>query len=114
MRNQLIQIKRWHDKLFELVSGLQPPFSLCVRLYWGWQLAESGWGARHIITEATQFLSSLKPAMPAVMAVLISWLECVGGGFLALGLLSRPTALSLTSNMIMGYVTAEGEAPLSI
>src|SRR5215469_14246497 len=114
MRNQLIQIKRWHDRFFELVSGLQSPFLLCVRLYWGWQLAESGWGKLHNLPKVTEFFTSLNLPMPALMAVLISCLEFFGGIFLALGLLSRLTALALTINMIMAYVTADREALFSI
>jgi putative oxidoreductase len=48
------------------------------------------------------------------MAVLISCLEFFGGIFLAIGLLSRLTALALTVNMIMAYVTADREALFSI
>jgi putative oxidoreductase len=40
--------------------------------------------------------------------------EFFGGIFLALGLLSRLTALVLTVNMIMAYVTADREALHSI
>ncbi len=52
--------------------------------------------------------------MPAQMAVFISCVEIFGGIFLALGLLSRLTALGLTVNMIMAYVTADREALLSV
>jgi putative oxidoreductase len=47
------------------------------------------------------------------MAVLISCVEFFGGLFLAIGLFSRMTALVLTINMIMAYVTADREALLS-
>jgi putative oxidoreductase len=114
MRDLLIQLKRWHDRFFQLVSGLKSPFLLCVRLYWGWQLAQSGWGKLHNLPKVTEFFTSLNLPMPAQMAVFISCLEFFGGIFLALGLLSRLTALALTINMIMAYVTADREALLSI
>ena len=44
----------------------------------------------------------------------ISCVELFGGLFLALGLLSRLTALVLTVNMLMAYVTADREALFSI
>jgi putative oxidoreductase len=47
------------------------------------------------------------------MAVFISCVEFFGGIFLAVGLLSRLTALILTVNMIMAYVMGDREALLS-
>src|SRR5262249_9322396 len=58
--------------------------------------------------------SSLNLPMPAQTALAISSLEFFGGIFLALGLLSRLTALVLTINMVMAYVTADREALFSI
>jgi putative oxidoreductase len=102
-----------HDKFFALVSHLQSPFLLLVRLYWGWQLAQSGWGKLHNLDKVAEFFGSLNLPMPAQMAVAISCLEFFGGIFLAVGLLSRLTALVLTINMIMAYVTADREALFS-
>ena len=102
-----------HDKFFSLVSHLQSPFLLLVRLYWGWQLAQSGWGKLHNLDKVAEFFASLNLPMPAQMALAISCLEFFGGIFLAIGLLSRLTALVLTINMIMAYVTADREALLS-
>jgi putative oxidoreductase len=113
MRDLFNQLKRLHDRFFELVSGLQSPFLLFVRLYWGWQLAQSGWGKLHNLPKVTEFFTSLNLPMPAQAAVAISCLEFFGGIFLALGLLSRLTALVLTVNMIMAYVIADREALLS-
>jgi putative oxidoreductase len=102
-----------HDKFFALVSHLQSPFLLFVRLYWGWQLAESGWGKLHNLDKVTEFFGSLNLPMPAQMAVAISCLEFFGGILLAIGLFSRLISLVLTINMIMAYVTADREALLS-
>jgi putative oxidoreductase len=97
-----------------LVSLLQSPFLLFVRLYWGWQLIESGWGKLHNLDKVTQFFTSLNLPMPAQTAVFISCVEFFGGLFLAVGLFSRMTALVLTINMVMAYITADREALLSI
>jgi putative oxidoreductase len=102
-----------HDRFFALVSLLQSPFLLLVRLYWGWQLIESGWGKLHNLEKVTEFFTSLNLPMPAQMAVFISCVEFFGGLFLAIGLFSRMTALVLTINMIMAYVIADREALLS-
>jgi putative oxidoreductase len=114
MKNLFHQIKRWHDGFFDLVSYLQSPFLLFVRLYWGWQLAQSGWGKLHHLANLTEFFTSLNLPFPAQTALAISCLEFFGGIFFALGLLSRLTALVLTVNMIAAYITADREALLSI
>ena len=107
-------LTRYYDRFFHYISQLQSPFLLLVRLYWGWQLIESGWGKLHNLEKVTQFFTSLNLPMPAQMAVFISCLEFFGGIFLAIGLLSRITAFALTINMIMAYVTADREALFSI
>ena len=66
------------------------------------------------LDKVTEFFTSLNLPAPGTMAVMISCLELFGGIFLAIGLLSRLTALALTVNMIMAYVTADREALHSI
>jgi putative oxidoreductase len=114
MNKTIATVVRVHDRFFAYVAKLQSPFLLAVRLYWGWQLVESGWGKLHNLEKVTQFFASLNLPMPAQMAVFIACVEFFGGIFLALGLLSRMTALVLTINMVMAYVTADREALLSI
>jgi putative oxidoreductase len=106
-------LTKTHDRFFSLVNKLQSPFLLCVRLYWGWQLAQSGWGKLHNLDKVTEYFTSLNLPMPAQMAVIISCVELFGGIFLAIGLFSRITALGLTINMIGAYVIGDREALLS-
>ena len=113
MSKLIAKIRQWHDRFFGLVSYLQSPFLLFVRLYWGWQLAQSGWGKLHHLSNVTEYFTSLGLPMPAQMAVFIACLEFFGGIFLALGLASRITGLVLTVNMIMAYVIGDREALLS-
>jgi putative oxidoreductase len=113
MSTLIHNLTKTHDRFFSLVSKLQSPFLLCVRLYWGWQLAESGWGKLHNLDKVTEYFTSLNLPMPAQMAVIISCVELFGGIFLAIGLFSRITALGLTINMIGAYVTGDREALLS-
>jgi putative oxidoreductase len=113
MNNPVGRVKQWHDQFFALVSYLQSPFLLFVRLYWGWQLAQSGWGKLHHLPNVTEFFASLGLPMPAQMAVFIACVEFFGGIFLALGLFSRITSLVLTVNLTMAYVLGDREALLS-
>jgi putative oxidoreductase len=114
MNNLLTRLRQLYGRFFDFVSYLQSPFLLLVRLYWGWQLIESGWGKLHHLDKVTEFFGSLNLPMPAQTALAISSLEFFGGIFLAIGLLSRLTALVLTINMLMAYITADREALLSI
>jgi putative oxidoreductase len=114
MSTLINNLAKYHDRFFALISQLQSPFLLLVRLYWGWQLIESGWGKLHNLDKVTQFFTSLNLPMPAQMAVFIACIEFFGGIFLAIGLFSRMTALVLTINLMMAYVTADREALFSI
>jgi putative oxidoreductase len=85
-----------------------------VRLYWGIQLAQSGWGKLHHLDNVTEYFTSLNLPMPDFTATAISSLELFGGILLTLGLLSRLISFVLTINMVMAYVTADKEALHSI
>lgn len=107
------KMKQLHDQFFGLFSYLQSPFLLVVRLYWGWQLAQSGWGKLHHLANVAEYFGTLSLPMPAQMAVFIACVEFFGGIFLALGLASRITGLVLTVNLTMAYVLGDREALLS-
>lgn len=95
-------------------AAFQSPFLLAVRLYWGWQFAQSGWGKLHSIPRVTEFFVSLNIPLPHFNAVLVSNLEFFGGLFLIFGIASRLTGLLLTGNMLVAYLTADREALGSI
>src|SRR6266851_9915523 len=112
--SKLIKIVgQWYNQFFGLVSYLQSPFLVFVRLYWGWQLAQSGWGKLHHLSNVGEYFGTLGLPMPAQMAAFIACVEFFGGIFLALGLASRITGLVLTVNMAMAYVIGDREALLS-
>jgi putative oxidoreductase len=93
-----------------LSSKLQSPFLLAVRLYWGWQFAQSGWGKLHRLDGVTDVFGGLNIPFPHANAILVSNLEFFGGILLILGLASRLTGLVLTGNMLVAYLTADREA----
>jgi putative oxidoreductase len=108
------RIQQLHERFFHLVNYLRSPFLLFVRVYWGCQLAQSGWGKLHNLSNVADFFMSLNLPYPSQTALFVSCVELFGGIFLALGLLSRITALGLTVNMFVAYVTADREALLSV
>jgi putative oxidoreductase len=114
MNDFLLRLKKLYNSFFYYVAFGQSPFLLFVRLYWGWQLIQSGWGKLHHLDKVADFFTSLALPMPAQTAVAISCLEFFGGIFLAIGLLSRLTSLALTINLLVAYITADREALFSI
>lgn len=109
------------SKLFSLylrfaaaASTLRSPMLLAVRLYWGFQFAQTGWGKLHHLEKITGFFASLNIPFPGVNAHFVSGLEFVGGILLILGLGTRITGLLLAGNMFVAYWTADHEALASI
>jgi putative oxidoreductase len=112
--NFVAQIRRMYAFAVRLSSMLQSPFLLFVRVYWGWQIAQNGWGKLHNLPHVTEFFSSLGLPAPGATAALVSTIEFVGGIFLAIGLLSRFFGLVLTIDMLMAYIMADRDALFAI
>lgn len=108
------QIERLHDLFVRLMSNLQSPFLLAIRLYWGWQFTMVGWGKLHNLAHVTEFFQSLHLPAPVFTAAFVSSFEFVAGILLALGLLSRVTALGIVVDMSVAYLTADHDAVLSV
>src|ERR1700759_3828570 len=96
------------------LSSLQSPMLLAMRLYWGFQFAQTGWGKLHNLAKITGFFASLNIPAPGLAAPAISLLEFVGRILLMLGLFSRPIAFLLACNMFIAYWTADHEALTSV
>jgi putative oxidoreductase len=101
---------RLYGLLIRVGSSLQSPFLLFVRLYWGWQFAQTGWGKLGDINKVVNFFTSLGIPAPALNAWFVSGLELVGGILLILGLGSRAIAVPLVIDMVVAYLTADREA----
>lgn len=97
----------------EAASTLQSPLLLAVRLYWGWQFAQTGWGKMHDIAKITGLFASLNIPFPSVNAHFVAGLEFFRGIFLTLGLGSRLIALLLSVNMLVANWTADRDALVS-
>jgi putative oxidoreductase len=103
-----------YERFAHLAGHLQSPFLLLVRLYWGWQFMQTGWGKLHNLGHVREFFASLGIPAPAVMAPAISMLEFVGGILLIVGLGTRLIGLLLAANMLNAYISADREALASI
>jgi putative oxidoreductase len=101
---------RLYRRITSSLSPLQSVMLLAVRLYWGFQFAQTGWGKLHNLVKITGFFASLNIPFPSFTGPFVSTLEFVGGVLLMLGLFTRPVALLLTCNMFVAYWTADREA----
>jgi putative oxidoreductase len=101
---------RLYRRITSALSPLESVMLLAVRLYWGFQFAQTGWGKLHNLVKITGFFASLNIPFSSFAAPFVSTLEFVGGVLLMLGLFSRPIALLLACNMFVAYWTADREA----
>jgi len=107
-------LDKYYGVLIRLSSSLQSPFLFAVRLYWGWQFMQTGWGKLKDIGKVVGFFTDLGIPAPALNAYFVSALELGGGILLILGFGSRLIALPLVIDMLVAYVTADREALFSI
>src|SRR3954466_3578935 len=91
-------------------SKLQSPLLLVIRLYWGGQFCQAGWGKLHTHSDVTEFFMSLHIPLPGLNAWIVGLTECGGGLLLLLGLATRLAALPLIGTMVVAYLTAESES----
>ncbi len=87
------------------LNRLQSPLLLAIRLYWGWQFAQDGWGKLTHLARVTNFFASLNLPAPGATATLVASVEFFGGILLVLGLASRLVSLVLFVNMTMAYLS---------
>jgi len=103
-----------YNRFTHLCSKLQLPFLLAVRLYWGWQFTQTGWGKLHHLNRVGDFFAGLGIPAPHVMAPAIACLEFFGGILLIAGLGTRLIGLLLACNMFTAYLTADRGALAAI
>ncbi|MGD0361509.1 MAG: DoxX family protein [Bryobacteraceae bacterium] len=107
-------LTKFYNLLIAAASKLQSPFLLVVRLYWGFQMMQTGWGKLHNLAKVTDFFTSLGIPLPALNAPFIVGLEFLGGILIMLGLGSRLVALLLSCDMLVAFITADREALFSV
>jgi putative oxidoreductase len=101
---------RAYKLLVTVANLLQSPLLLALRLYFFWQLFQTGQGKLSNITKIIHFFRDLHIPAPTVNAYFVSSLECFGGLLLMVGLASRPLALMVAVSMSVAYLTTEQEA----
>src|SRR5271165_4181825 len=113
MNSLLLQLRKLYAWGAQIASYLQSPFLLFVRLYWGFQIAQNGWGKLHNLANVSTFFGSLGLPAPGATATFVASFEFMGGILLFIGLGSRLIGLMLAVDMTMAYITADRDALLS-
>jgi putative oxidoreductase len=114
MSVMLSPIRRAYELFVSVANLLQAPFLLLLRLYFFWQLFETGQGKLSNIGRVIGFFRSLGIPFPKINAYFVSSLECFGSLLLIVGLASRPIALMIVISMSVAYITGDFEAVVSI
>jgi putative oxidoreductase len=107
----IIRLYAW---LVQVCNHLQSPLLFAIRLVWGDELFEAGSGKLLHIDKPIGYFTSLGIPFPVENAYLVGCTEMFGGIFLALGLLSRLTAIPLIINFVVAYLTTEQDALRSL
>jgi putative oxidoreductase len=107
------RIQKLYEMFVRAASSLESPFLLIVRLYWGWQFMQTGWGKLGDLGKVTNYFTSLGIPAPALNAYFISGLEFAGGILLAIGLGSRLISFLLAADMAVAYYVGDHDALLS-
>jgi putative oxidoreductase len=110
MNSLLQQLQKLYALFARTASYLQSPFLLAVRLYWGFQISQNGWGKLHHLAKVTDFFTSLNIPAPGPTATFVATFEFVGGILLFVGLGSRLVGLMLATDMTVAYLAADREA----
>jgi putative oxidoreductase len=105
MKKLIDLIQNLHARFVRLANLMQSPLLLAIRLYWGWQFAQDGWGKLTHLDRVTQFFASLNLPAPGMTALSVAVIELAGGILLAAGIGSRVVSLVLFLNMTMAYLS---------
>jgi putative oxidoreductase len=94
-----------YDAVSSALSRLENPLLLAIRLYWGYQFMQDGWGKLTHLDKVTDFFTSLNLPAPHMTALAVALIELCGGFLFTFGIASRLTSLVLFVNMTMAYLT---------
>ncbi|MBC7369095.1 MAG: DoxX family protein [Undibacterium sp.] len=99
------------DNVLGVIAGLlQAPLLFVIRLFWGWQFMQTGWGKLMNLGRTTNFFESPHLSLPRLNAMAAGSVQCFGGALLLLGFLARFVSPALIFTVLVAYATARREA----
>jgi len=94
-----------YGRFASIAGRAESALLLAIRLYWGFQFAQDGWGKLTHLARVTEFFASLNLPAPAMTALAVGSIEFVGGILFACGIASRLVSLVLFVNMTVAYLS---------
>jgi putative oxidoreductase len=88
-----------------LLNRLQSPLLLAIRLYWGFQFMQDGYGKLTHLEKVAGFFATLNLPAPGATAMMVGSVELIGGALFFAGIASRLVSLVLFLNMTMAYLS---------
>lgn len=88
-----------------LLNRLQCALLLAIRIYWGIQFMQDGYGKLTHLGRVTEFFTSLNLPAPHATAAFVGSVELFGGFLFLCGIASRLVSLILFVNMTMAYLS---------
>jgi putative oxidoreductase len=109
MQNLVDLIRSLYQGFVALLNRFRSPLLLAIRLYWGWQFMQDGWGKLTHLDKVTDFFTTLNLPAPHTTALMCASIELFGGILFTLGIASRLTSLILFVNMTMAYLSVSDD-----
>jgi putative oxidoreductase len=105
MHKLKVLIENAYSLAARALASLQTPLLLAIRLYWGWQFMQDGWGKLTHLSRVASFFASLNLPAPGATALMCALVELIGGILFAAGIASRLVSLILFVNMTVAYLS---------
>jgi putative oxidoreductase len=105
MKKLISTIHAVHSWFVKAANLLQSPLLLAIRLYWGFQFMQDGWGKMTHLDKVAQLFATLNLPLPGMTAIMVAFVELVGGFLFTFGIFTRLTSIVLFVNMTMAYLT---------
>lgn len=93
-------MKQFYQYLVKTGHFLESPFLLLVRLIWGWAFFMTGFSKLQNVHEIAGYFGTLGIPFPVAQAIVVGFIEMVGGILLMIGFASRLAALALICVMV--------------
>src|SRR4051794_11665648 len=106
LQQRLDQAVTLHGRFTRLASNLQSGVLLFLRLTWGWQLAQAGYGHLTHIENTVEAFRGWGVPLPVFSVYVSGITELAGGTLLMLGLAARLISVPLFFNFLVAYATA--------
>ena len=94
-----------YARFVAIMNSLHSPLLLAIRLYWGFQFIQDGYGKLTHLDKVTMFFASLNLTAPGATALAVALIELAGGVLFTLGFASRLVSLALFLNMTIAYLS---------